>query len=66
MKALEFLELAVVPRCLNVKRARQVQRMLAAKHQRGRKVPTFSSPPPPKRGDWSSSTTTRTSTGSPA
>ncbi|HSH62140.1 MAG TPA: PIN domain-containing protein [Acidimicrobiales bacterium] len=38
MKALEFLEL-VETTGDHVKRARQVQRMLAAKHQRGRKVP---------------------------
>lgn len=38
MKALEFLEL-VETTTGHVRRARQVQRMLAAKHQRGGKVP---------------------------
>jgi len=38
MQALEFLEL-VETTGGHVRRARQVQRMLAARHQRGRKVP---------------------------
>lgn len=38
MKALELLEL-VETTGAHLQRARQVQRMLAAKHQRGRKVP---------------------------
>jgi len=38
MKALEFLGL-VETTAGHVQRARQAQRMLAAKHQRGRKVP---------------------------
>ena len=65
MKALEFLELVETTAC-HVQRARQVQRMLAAKHQRGRKVPDLLIAAAAESSGLVVSTTTQTSIASPA